>query len=158
MPFQTLPVDESPDFLASAAQDSCGIELRLLRILGRRTIVEIRHDAAYARLMDLHLSADQQALIREALESGRLQKPEDALKQAMSPWEECERRLMVISLAVSASEASLARGAGRIVFSSGQTSQLAEDVKRRGMKRLANQDSLRRWLIFGFRRRPSLSL
>jgi hypothetical protein len=93
--------------------------------------------------MDLHLSADQQALIREALESGRLQRPEEAFEQAMSLWEERERRRMEILLAVNASEASLARGAGRTIASREQTAQLAEDIKRRGSERLAAQNNLR---------------
>jgi hypothetical protein len=93
--------------------------------------------------MELHLSADQQALIREALESGRLQKPEEAVEQAMSLWEERERRRMEILLAVNASEASLSGGAGRTIASREQTAQLAEDIKRRGSERLAAQNNLR---------------
>jgi Arc/MetJ-type ribon-helix-helix transcriptional regulator len=87
--------------------------------------------------MDVHLSADQQAFIREGIESGRLRKPEDAFEEAMSLWEERERRRMEILAAVDASEASLARGEGRRVTSRQQTSQLADDINRRGMDRLA---------------------
>jgi hypothetical protein len=93
--------------------------------------------------MDLHLSADQQAFIREALESGRLQRPEEAFEQAMSLWEERERRRMEILLAVNASEASLARGTGRTISSREQATQLSEDIKRRGMERQAAENSLR---------------
>ena len=93
--------------------------------------------------MELHLSADQQAFIREGIESGRLEKPEDAFEQAMSLWEERERRRMEILVAVQAAEASLARGEGRRIMSREQVIQLAEDVKKRGIARLANENALR---------------
>ncbi len=86
--------------------------------------------------MELHLSAEQQAFIREGIESGRLQKPEDAFEQAMSLWEERERRRMEICAAVKAAKVSLDRGAGLFIQSREQAAQLAEDVKRRGMERL----------------------
>lgn len=90
--------------------------------------------------MDVHLSADQQAFIREGIESGRLRKPEDAFEEAMSLWEERERRRMEILAAVDASEASLARGEGRRVTSREQVSRLADDINRRGMDRLAAEN------------------
>lgn len=93
--------------------------------------------------MDLHLSSDQQALIREGIESGRLRGPEDAFEEAMSLWEERERRRAEILAAVDASELSLARGEGRRITSREQAAQLAEDIKRRGMDRLASENHLR---------------
>jgi Arc/MetJ-type ribon-helix-helix transcriptional regulator len=93
--------------------------------------------------MELHLSADQQAFIRDGIESGRLRTPEEAFEQAMSLWEDRERRRMEILAAVNASEASLARGAGRAVTTREQATQLADDVKQRGMQRMAAGNSLR---------------
>ena len=87
--------------------------------------------------MEIHLSDEQQAFIREGIASGRLQKAEDAFGEAMSLWEERERRRIEILAAVQASEASLARGGGRTIASREQAAQLAEDVRRRGMDRLA---------------------
>jgi Arc/MetJ-type ribon-helix-helix transcriptional regulator len=87
--------------------------------------------------MEIHLSDEQQAFIREGIASGRLQKPEDAFGEAMSLWEERERRRIDILAAVQASEASLARGRGRRIASREQAAQLAEDVMRRGIDRLA---------------------
>ena len=52
--------------------------------------------------MKMRLSAGQEALIREGIENGRLQKPEDAIEEAMSLWEARERRRMEILLAVEA--------------------------------------------------------
>jgi hypothetical protein len=93
--------------------------------------------------MDLHLSADQQAFIREGIESGRLRTPEEAFEQAMSLWEERERRRLEILAAVEASESSLIRGGGRRITSREQVTQLAKDVKQRGMERLAAENSPR---------------
>jgi hypothetical protein len=93
--------------------------------------------------MELHLTADQQAMIREGIESGRLQRPEDAFEQAMALWEERERRRTEIMLAVETSESSLSNGKGRIVSTAEQSAQLAQDVKRRGAERLAAKNRLR---------------
>ena len=90
--------------------------------------------------MDLHLSEEQRAFIREGIESGRLRTPEDAFEQAMSLWEERERRRLEMLAAVEAAEASLAQGEGRRMTSREQVTQLAEDVKRRGMERLAAEN------------------
>ena len=79
---------------------------------------------------------DQEAFIRQAIESGRLHRMEDAVEQAMSLWEERERRRLEILAAVDEAEASLARGEGRIVTEE-STRELAEDVKRRGRARLS---------------------
>jgi Arc/MetJ-type ribon-helix-helix transcriptional regulator len=45
---------------------------------------------------ELQLTLDQEAFIRQAIESGRLQRKEDAVQQAMSFWEERERRRLKI--------------------------------------------------------------
>jgi Arc/MetJ-type ribon-helix-helix transcriptional regulator len=86
--------------------------------------------------MEVQLTADQEAFIRQAIESGRLHRMEDAVEQAMSLWEERERRRLEILAAVDEAEASLARGEGRIVTEE-STRELAEDVKRRGRARLS---------------------
>jgi len=93
--------------------------------------------------MEFNLSADQQAFIREGIESGRLRNHEDAFEQAMALWEERERRRMEILAAVEASEASLTQGTGRRITTREQATQLAEDIKRRGMDRLAAENALR---------------
>ena len=86
--------------------------------------------------MQIRLSAGQEALIREGLENGRLQKPEDAFEEAMLLWEERERRRTEILLAVDRAEASLARGDGRIVTNCDEAMLLAENIKKRGTERL----------------------
>lgn len=41
-----------------------------------------------AEAMEVHLTDEKRAFIREALEAGRLHREEDAVKEAMSLWEE----------------------------------------------------------------------
>ena len=86
--------------------------------------------------MEVDPTPDQQALIREAIASGRLHRPEEAAQEAFSLWEERERRRAEILAAVDVAEASLARGEGRIITKDSMH-QLAEDVSQRGRARLA---------------------
>jgi putative addiction module CopG family antidote len=80
--------------------------------------------------MEVQLTPDQKAFVRHAIESGRLEREEDAVKQALFLWEERERRRL------DKAEASLARGQGRTVSTPREVQQLVADVKRRGMERL----------------------
>jgi putative addiction module CopG family antidote len=89
------------------------------------------------KVMEVQLTPDQEAFIRQAIETGRLQRKEDALREAMSLWEERERRRLEILAAVDHAEASLARGEGRSITTHEEVIQLAADVKRRGRERLA---------------------
>jgi putative addiction module CopG family antidote len=41
--------------------------------------------------MNVNISPDQKAFIREAIESGRFRSEEDALQEALALWEERER-------------------------------------------------------------------
>jgi putative addiction module CopG family antidote len=86
--------------------------------------------------MEVQLTPDQEAFIRQAIEAGRLQRKEDAVREAMSLWEERERRRFEILAAVDQAEASLARGEGRSITQESMR-ELAEEVKRRGRARLA---------------------
>ena len=87
--------------------------------------------------MDVRLSADQKALIRRAIESGRFQRTEDAMREAMSLWEERERLREEILAAIDVAEESLAGGAGREITPESMQA-LASEVKRRGRARLRN--------------------
>jgi Arc/MetJ-type ribon-helix-helix transcriptional regulator len=84
----------------------------------------------------VQLTPDQEAFVRQAIESGRLRREEDALKEALSLWEERERSRAEILAAVDEAEASLSRGEGRVVTQESMR-DLAEAVKRRGSARLA---------------------
>lgn len=89
--------------------------------------------------MEVQLTPDQKAFARQAVESGRLQREEDVVTEALAMWEERERRRLEILVAVEKAEASLARGEGRRVTTPEQARQLAEDVKRRGLARLNSE-------------------
>jgi putative addiction module CopG family antidote len=88
--------------------------------------------------MDVHLTPDQQAFIRRAIESGRFTRAEDAVEEALSLWEGRERKRAEILASVDAAEASLARGEGLIITQESMR-DLADRVKERGRARLANE-------------------
>jgi Arc/MetJ-type ribon-helix-helix transcriptional regulator len=93
--------------------------------------------------MEVQLTPDQRAFVRQAIESGRLRREEEAVEQALSLWEERERTRAEILAAVDEAEASLGRGEGRIITQESMR-ELTEDVKRRGRARLAaEQQTLR---------------
>ena len=87
--------------------------------------------------MELQLTEDQKALLRQAIESGRYSREEDAFQDAMTLWESRERRRAEILAAVDQAEASFASGAGRRIATREEATQLASDIKRRGLARLA---------------------
>ena len=86
--------------------------------------------------MQVALTPEQQDFIRRAVESGRFERAEDAVQEAMGFWVERERRRAEILAAVDAAQASIDRGEG-IEITQQSMRELAEDVKRRGRARLA---------------------
>jgi Arc/MetJ-type ribon-helix-helix transcriptional regulator len=100
-------------------------------------MLDRRPQASYAEnRMEVAFTPDQKAFIRRAIESGRLAGEEDAVREALSLWEDRERRTLEILIAVDKAEASLARGEGRKVTTPEQARQLAVEVKRRAIARL----------------------
>ena len=93
--------------------------------------------------MEVELTADQTAFVQQAMEAGRLHRPEEAVRQALSMWEERERRRLEILASVEQAEASIARGEGRRIATREETTQLADGIKRRGMARLAAEPNVR---------------
>ena len=90
--------------------------------------------------MEVNLTPDQKAFVRHAIESGRLQHEEDAVREALSLWEERERTRAEILAAVDEAEISLARGEGRTITQESMH-ELAESVKQRGRARLAAEQN-----------------
>jgi Arc/MetJ-type ribon-helix-helix transcriptional regulator len=86
--------------------------------------------------MGVQLTPDQKAFVRQAIESGRLRREEEAVQEALSLWEGRERRRLEMLVAVDRAEASLARGEGRTVTTPEQVKRLSDDVKRRGLASL----------------------
>ena len=93
--------------------------------------------------MEVHLTDDQKAFIQQAVKTGRYASEEDALQEALLLWEERERRRAEILAAVDQAEASLTRGEGRRITTREETTQLADDIKRRGLARLNAEENSR---------------
>jgi len=90
--------------------------------------------------MEVRLTPDQEAFVRQGIESGRYHTKDDAVAEALALWEERERTRAEILAAVDAAEASLDRGEG-IVITEQSMRELADDVKRRGRARLSSERS-----------------
>ena len=86
--------------------------------------------------MDVNLTPDQQAFVRDAIATGRLQGEQDAVREALALWEQRERARAQLLASLDAAEASLARGEGRTITRESMQ-DLAEEVKQRGRARLA---------------------
>ena len=65
--------------------------------------------------MEVQFTPDQEAFIRQAIETGRLHREEDAMQQAMSLWKARAASIGILA-AVDQAEASLARGEGRVIL------------------------------------------
>ena len=80
--------------------------------------------------MEVSLTPDQEAFIRQAIESGRFHREEDAVREALSLWEDRERKRAEFLATLDDAKASLARGEGRIITQQSMR-ELAEEVKQR---------------------------
>ncbi len=86
--------------------------------------------------MDIDFTPDQQALIRKAIETGRLHNADEAVKEALGLWEEREVERVEFLASLNDARAEIARGEG-ILITRDSMRELAEDVKRRGREQLA---------------------
>ncbi len=93
--------------------------------------------------MEVHLTSDQEAFIRHAIETGRLHRKGRRAAGSHVALEDRERRRLEILAAVDQAEASLGRGEGRRIATDEDVTLLANDVKRRGMARLAAEPNPR---------------
>jgi putative addiction module CopG family antidote len=88
--------------------------------------------------MDIHLTPDQEVFVRQAIESGRLQTVEDAVREALSLWEDRERSRAEILASIDGAEASIAQGRGRRMTQSA-VREIAKATKARGRAQLASE-------------------
>ena len=93
---------------------------------------------SYPNGMEVNLTPDQEAFVRQAIESGRFRRKEDAVQEALCLWEERERKRAEFLATLDDAKASLARGEGRTITQQSMR-ELAEEVKRRGQDRLAGE-------------------
>lgn len=81
--------------------------------------------------MELHFTSDQEALIREAIASGRYRSAEEAVQDAMARWEERERALAETLAALDEAETNLETGHFS-EYSDETLDVLAAELKREG--------------------------
>jgi Arc/MetJ-type ribon-helix-helix transcriptional regulator len=60
--------------------------------------------------MEVQFTPEQEAFIRQAIASGRLHRPEEAIQQALSLWERQERSRLEMLAALDEAEADLQTG------------------------------------------------
>ena len=89
-------------------------------------------------MVEIHLTPDQEAFIRRAVQAGRVQSANDAVRQALELWEERERSRAEILADIDQAEASLQAGLGRSLDDQ-SIQRLVDDVKRLG--RIATEDT-----------------
>ena len=88
--------------------------------------------------MEVQLTPDQKAFIKQGIETGRFQHETDAVQEALSLWEERERRRVEFLESLNDAKASLAHGEGRVITKQSMR-DLSEEVKDRGRLRLASE-------------------
>jgi Arc/MetJ-type ribon-helix-helix transcriptional regulator len=81
--------------------------------------------------MQIDLTPEQQDFVRQAVASGRFERPEDAVQAALTFWIEGERRRSEILAAVDVAKASIDRGEGTEITQASMRA-LADDIRRRG--------------------------
>jgi Arc/MetJ-type ribon-helix-helix transcriptional regulator len=92
--------------------------------------------------VQIELTAEQRAFVRRALETGRVRREEDAVKQALELWVEREREHEEILAALDVAEAELDRGEGTVITRDSMR-QLAEEIHQRGLARMAKKKAKR---------------
>ena len=85
--------------------------------------------------MDVQLTADQKAFARRAVEAGRIDSEEEAVKEALALWEERERRRVELLISLDDARASVGRGEGRVITQESMR-ELAAEIRERGRARL----------------------
>ncbi len=90
--------------------------------------------------MEVRLTPDQEAFIRRVIEAGRFGRAEDAVEEALSIWEERERKRAEFLVTLDDAKASISRGEG-LVITQQSMQDLATEMKRRGRARLAADQS-----------------
>ena len=88
--------------------------------------------------MEVELTPDQEAFVRQAIRTGRIQRAEDAVTEALLLWEERELLRSEFLASLDDAKASIAHGEG-IPITQASMRSLADDVNRRGRERLASE-------------------
>lgn len=86
--------------------------------------------------MHIDLTPDQRALVQKAIESGRFEREEQAVQEALALWEKRERRRFELVAMLNEAETSLARGEGREITEASMKA-LADEIKQRVRRPIA---------------------
>ena len=79
--------------------------------------------------MELTLTPDQEAFIRQGISNGRYRSAEDAVREAMERWEEAERARTILLASFDDSEADICAGQ-YLDYNDDNLPQLADTLKR----------------------------
>ena len=90
--------------------------------------------------MDVALTPDQEALVRQAIKTGRIERAEDVVTEALLLWEERELLRAEFAASLDQARASLMRGEGRLITRDSMQT-LAEEANQRLRARLAVEPS-----------------
>lgn len=82
---------EVKPFLVLSRNVVLGIAIRFQIMPCLRVSLTPRFPPLTLENMEVRLTPDQEAFVRQAIESGRLPRAEDAVEEALSLWEERER-------------------------------------------------------------------
>ncbi len=93
-----------------------------------RPLLDQAASTRYVCSMQIDLTPEQQDFVRQAVESGRFDRPEDAVRAAMTLWVDRERRRTEILAAIDIARASIRRGES-IEITQESMRALAEEVK-----------------------------
>jgi putative addiction module CopG family antidote len=103
-----------------------------------RPLLDQAASTRYLCGMQIDLTPEQQDFVRQAIESGRFERPEDAVRAAMTLWVDRERRRSEILAAIDIARASIRSGES-IEITQESMRALAEDVKRNGRAQFADE-------------------
>ena len=86
--------------------------------------------------MDITLTPEQNDVVRQAVESGRIHDSLQAMQQAMALWVQRERRRAELVASLDVAEASLVRGDG-IAITRESMDTMVHDIMERCARRLS---------------------
>ena len=92
--------------------------------------------------MEVQLTPDQEAFIRQGMEEGRYKSADEAVQEAMAHWEEVQRSRLEMIAALEAGEADLEAGRYR-EYDADSSPSLAEELKREGRALLSANRAVR---------------
>jgi Arc/MetJ-type ribon-helix-helix transcriptional regulator len=87
--------------------------------------------------MEIELTPDQNALIQDAMKKGHYRSPLEAVKAALTMWEERERTRLELIEELEEADRSIDAGEGIEINSEEELIDFFEAVKQRGRARIA---------------------